>query len=180
MLYGYIKKLDLIRCPTIRPSQNTNILAQYSSVPKIPGYVSLPGYLILGKCRILYTHISTYFNNKILYIPKVKLSKCRYTWNPWLGLPYHGSIFIYDLWYIGLILISYITAWTVQKSKARCKMHCTSNYRNLIKSYIQLLTFWNHQSPGFVFLLRHYTVFHFNSTWIRGMKAIPYCLSIMS
>ena len=135
MLYGYIKKLDLIRCPTIRPSQNTNILAQYSSVPKIPGYVSLPGYLILGKCRILYTHISTYFNNKILYIPKVKLSKCRYTWNPWLGLPYHGSIFIYDLWYIGLILISYITACTVQKSKARRKMHCTSHYRNLIKSY---------------------------------------------
>jgi hypothetical protein len=40
------------------------ILAQYTTIPKIPGYV--PEHFILVESRILYIHISTYFNNKIL------------------------------------------------------------------------------------------------------------------
>jgi hypothetical protein len=52
------------------------ILAQYTSILKIIRHVCQLEYLISGKCEILYTHISTYFNNNILY------TKSKMAWNP--------------------------------------------------------------------------------------------------
>ena len=56
-------------------------MAQYTcSIPKTPGYVCFSVYLMLAaKCTVGYTLYPyfdlLYFNDKILYIPKVKWSK---------------------------------------------------------------------------------------------------------
>ena len=50
--------------------QNNNIL-DITVYLKLQ-HLCLPEYLTLGKCKIFYTHISTNFNNKVVWGPVAK------------------------------------------------------------------------------------------------------------